>query len=155
MASSNSTRRLNKELADIAKDPPAGCSCGVVNNDVYRWKAIIEGPHESPYEGGIFELDIFLPLDYPFSPPKIQFTTKIYHPNINSSGAICVDILKKTDGGWSPALTMTKVLLSILSLLTDPNPDDPLVPDIAKQYKTNRELFMSTAREYTRAYAMK
>merc|ERR1711885_85713 len=93
------------------------------------------GPDDSPYVGGIFFLNIHFPTDYPFKPPKINFTTRIYHPNINSNGAICLDILKDQ---WSPALTISKVLLSICSLLTDPNPDDPLVPEIAHIYKTDK-----------------
>lgn len=76
-------------------------------------------PGFSPYSGGVFFLNIHFPSDYPFKPPKVNFTTKIYHPNINSQGAICLDILKDQ---WSPALTISKVLLSISSLLTDPNP---------------------------------
>ena len=87
------------------------------------------GPQGSPYAGGVFFLNVTFPTDYPFKPPKVQFTTKIYHCNVNSSGAICLDILKDQ---WSPALTISKVLLSISSLLTDPNPNDPLVPEIAQ-----------------------
>ncbi|KAL1402643.1 hypothetical protein pipiens_019686 [Culex pipiens pipiens] len=102
---------------------------------------------DSPYQGGVFFLTIHFPTDYPFKPPKVAFTTRIYHPNINSNGSICLDILRSQ---WSPALTISKVLLSICSLLCDPNPDDPLVPEIARIYKTDREKYNELAREWTR-----
>merc|ERR1712070_735886 len=103
-----------------------------------------------PYEGGVFFLNIAFPSDYPFKPPKCHFTTKIYHCNISSNGSICLDILKDQ---CSPALTIAKVLLSISSLLTDPNPADPLVPEIAHVYKTNKAEYEKTAREWTSKYA--
>ncbi|XP_069720046.1 ubiquitin-conjugating enzyme E2 D1 isoform X2 [Phaenicophaeus curvirostris] len=103
------------------------------------------------YQGGVFFLTVHFPTDYPFKPPKIAFTTKIYHPNINSNGSICLDILRSQ---WSPALTVSKVLLSICSLLCDPNPDDPLVPDIAQIYKSDKEKYNRHAREWTQKYAM-
>ena len=109
------------------------------------------GPDDSPYAGGVYFLNIHFPTDYPFKPAKINFTTRIYHPNINSNGSICLDILKDQ---WSPALTISKVLLSISSLLTDANPDDPLVPEIAHIYKTDKSKYEATAREWTRKYAM-
>ena len=93
------------------------------------WEATLPGPEGSPYEGGIFFLNIIFPVDYPFKPPKCSFRTRVYHPNVNSNGSICVSVLKDE---WSPALTITKILLSISSLLTDPNPNDPLVPEIAE-----------------------
>merc|ERR1711967_130778 len=108
------------------------------------------GPPDSPYQGGVFFLNVTFPTDYPFKPPKVQFATKIYHCNVNSNGAICLDILKEQ---WSPALTIQKVLLSISSLLSDPNPDDPLVPDIAHVFKTQREMYNKTAQEWTAKYA--
>lgn len=125
---------------------------------------------DSPFQGGVFFLAIHFPTDYPFKPPKVNFTTRIYHPNINSNGSICLDILRDQ---WSPALTISKgknwneslfdrshtnacalVLLSICSMLTDPNPDDPLVPEIAHVYKTDRARYEATAREWTRKFAI-
>ena len=145
-----STIHFTKELQDLGKDPPSNCSAGPVGEDLFHWQATIMGPPDSPYSGGVYFLNIHFPTDYPFKPPKISFTTRIYHPNINSNGSICLDILRDQ---WSPALTVSKVLLSICSLLTDPNPDDPLVPEIAQTYKANRVRYEETAREWTRKYA--
>jgi len=103
-------KRINKELKDIMNDPPAQCSAGPVGDDAFHWQATILGPPDSPFEGGVFFLNINFPTDYPFKPPKFTFTTRIYHPNINSNGAICLDILRSQ---WSPALTVSKVSLLI------------------------------------------
>ena len=145
-------KRINKEYRDLQKDPPANTSAGpITENDMFNWKATIMGAEDSPFAGGLFFLNIHFPTEYPFKPPKVQFTTKIFHPNINSNGGICLDILKDQ---WSPALTVSKVLLSICSLLTDANPDDPLVPEIAQMYKKDRKKFDDTAKAWTRKYAM-
>ena len=146
----SSVKRIKNELADIRNDPPANCSAGPEGDDLYKWEGIIMGPSDSPFAGGVFKLKIQFPVDYPFKPPHVQFTTKIYHPNVNAAGLICLDILK---GQWSPALTISKVLLSIGSLMTDPNPDDPLVPEIATLYKTNRAQYEQEARNWTLRYA--
>jgi ubiquitin-conjugating enzyme E2 D/E len=150
-SSTMATRRIQRELAELEQDPPANCSAGPSKeNDILNWEGMIVGPSDSPYAGGVFNLVIQFPPDYPFKPPKVQFTTKIYHPNINSQGGICLDILKDQ---WSPALSITKVLLSICSLLTDANPDDPLVPEIARLYKSDRAQFNRIANEWTKKYA--
>jgi len=140
-----------KELQGLSEDPPANCSAGHVGDDYFNWSASIMGPADSAYAGGIFFLSINFPSDYPFKPPKCQFTTKIYHCNVNSNGAICLDILKDQ---WSPALTISKVLLSISSLLTDPNPSDPLVPEIAQLYIKDRTKHDQTVREWVQKYAV-
>ncbi|EDL20657.1 ubiquitin-conjugating enzyme E2E 2 (UBC4/5 homolog, yeast), isoform CRA_b, partial [Mus musculus] len=152
---STSAKRIQKELAEITLDPPPNCrvllcsssllqdppsssalqcwddSAGPKGDNIYEWRSTILGPPGSVYEGGVFFLDITFSPDYPFKPPKVTFRTRIYHCNINSQGVICLDILKDN---WSPALTISKVLLSICSLLTDCNPADPLVGSIATQY---------------------
>jgi ubiquitin-conjugating enzyme E2 D len=144
------SRRITMEYKDFLKDPPTNCSAGPEGEDIFTWTARILGPKQSVYEGGVFELKIDFPEKYPFKPPKIKFITRIYHPNINMGGGICLDILKDQ---WSPALTISKVLLSICSLLDDPNPDDPLMPEIAEQYKSERLEFDLTARKWTTLYA--
>uniref|UniRef100_A0A8C7IZJ7 UBC core domain-containing protein n=1 Tax=Oncorhynchus kisutch TaxID=8019 RepID=A0A8C7IZJ7_ONCKI len=118
---STSAKRIQKELAEITLDPPPNCSAGPKGDNIYEWRSTILGPPGSVYEGGVFFLDIAFTPDYPFKPPKVTFRTRIYHCNINSQGVICLDILKDN---WSPALTISKVLLSICSLLTDCNPGE-------------------------------
>lgn len=145
------TRRIQRELDDLQTSPLECCTAGPAKDtDLYIWTAMLLGPKDSPYEGGVFELGVLFPTDYPFKPPKVYFKTKVFHPNIHSSGAICLDILKDQ---WSPALSIVKVLLSISSLLTDANPKDPLVPEIARLYMEDRAEFDRKAREWTRLYA--
>ena len=134
----------------MAKDPPVGCSARQVGDDQFHWQATILGPPDSPYHGGVFYLNIKFPKEYPFKPPKIRFITKIYHPNISGAGSICLDIIGEE---WSPARTIDKVLLSICSLLSDPNPDDPMDMEIAKLYKKDKEKYERMCREWTSKYA--
>ncbi|XP_052074150.1 ubiquitin-conjugating enzyme E2-17 kDa-like isoform X2 [Mytilus californianus] len=147
------TKRLNKELLDISKNPPSPrCSAGPLNDDMFTWEGRIMGQDGTPYAGGLFFLRITIPSDYPLKPPKVKFITKVYHLNINGqSGEICTALLKSH---WSPALSIHKLLLSILSLLGCPNPDDPLDTDAAKLYESDRKQYDKTATEWTRKYAM-
>ncbi len=153
--SATSIRRIKKEWSDInleIEKSDESIVVKLINEELTHWNATIIGPDGSPFEGGKFTLDITFPSEYPFKPPVIKFLNKMYHPNINTSGSICLDILKDQ---WSPALSIFKVLLSISSLLADPNPNDPLSPEVANVYKSNRELYNNTAKEWTKIYANK
>lgn len=144
------SKRIKKEIQYLDRDSSDLYTAKPIKGDKFHWTATITGPPDSPYEEGTFSLIIHIPTDYPFKPPKVIFTTKIYHPNINKDGEVCLDILNSQ---WSPALTISKILLSIVSLLCDPNADDPLDHDIAHVYKTDRESYNRMARKWTRKYA--
>ena len=146
------TSRLQNELEDITINSPPNIFAYLKGDNLFEWKASIEGPRESPYEGGLFLLDITFPSCYPFEPPKITFINKVYHCNINSRGEINLDILHQN---WVPSLTVSSVLLSIQSLLADCNPKDSLVPEIAEKYVNNREEHDKICREWTKKYANK
>ncbi|KAL6884729.1 ubiquitin-conjugating enzyme/RWD-like protein [Trichoderma evansii] len=96
-------KRINKELKNLGTDLPSSCSAGPVGEDLFYWQATIMGPGNSPYSGGVFFLKIQFPKDYPWKAPKVNFSTRIYHPNINSNGSIYLDILRE---GWRSTLTI-------------------------------------------------
>lgn len=148
----NSAIRIQREYDQMIREAPEGISAGPIRpTNLFLWEGVLVGPTGSPYEGGMFRFMIQFPEDYPFKPPVVQFKTPVYHPNINRAGHICVDILKQS--AWSPVLTISKVLLSISSLLTDANPNDPLAPEVARVYIENRMQFDITARAWTQKYA--
>lgn len=143
-------RRIIKETQRLLQDPPPGIAASPDEQNQRYFSVIIEGPAQSPYANGIFKLELFCPEEYPMSAPKVRFLTKIYHPNIDKLGRICLDILKDK---WSPALQIRTVLISIQALLSAPNPDDPLSEDIAKEWKENEAHAIEKAEEWTRLYA--
>lgn len=150
MTSAFRTRRLQSELKEINRSPPDNCSADLAKDDINKWRAIIIGPEKTPYENGIFCVDIRFGENYPFSPPSCKFLTRIYHPNIDRHGNICLDILKNN---WTPAISVSKLLISICSLLDDPNPDDPLDAEASELYKRDITEFNHIARQYTVEYA--
>ncbi|KAM5543762.1 hypothetical protein V8D89_002379 [Ganoderma adspersum] len=149
-ATATTLKRIHREIADLKKEDLGSIKLAPSDDDLFRWTATIPGPDSSVYESGLFHVDITLAHDYPFSAPRMTFRTRIYHMNINERGSICIDILKHN---WSPALSLFKVVLSLSSLLTDPNPKDPLVPSIATEYVRNRVQHDREARRWTELYA--
>jgi ubiquitin-protein ligase len=143
-------RRLLKEFnaakensAQINKLEPKG-------NDILQLEAKIVGPDNSPYADHIFTLDINMPTDFPFKPPKVKFVTPVYHPSIKDDGSICLDLLGEK---WTPNLSIVTILLQIIELLADPSTESPVVPAIAQQILKNPQEFYETARKYTKAHA--
>ncbi|KAI8889047.1 ubiquitin-conjugating enzyme E2 T, partial [Backusella circina FSU 941] len=139
----------------LDRDPPPGVICYQKDDsDLTQLEGFITGPPDSPYENGRFKLDIQIPQNYPINPPQIRFSTKIYHPNIDEGGRICLDILKKgSEGSWSPSQTLSTTLLSLIQLLGYPNPDDPLDADIAKEFQLDHPRFLKKAKDWTLKYA--
>ncbi|KAL0436743.1 UNVERIFIED_CONTAM: Constitutive photomorphogenesis protein 10 [Sesamum radiatum] len=161
---SASGKRIQKEMAELSMDPPPDCSAGPKGDNLYHWVAtglihlvvlfdvliFVKMVDGTPYEGGIFFLDITFPSDYPFKPPKVVFKTRIYHCNVDSAGNVSLDILKD---GWSPALTISKVLVALRSIFTNPDAYKPLVQGIAHLYLADRLKHDELAAEWTLRFA--
>merc|ERR1712072_384695 len=134
-----------------AKDSSVGADMD--GDNLTHWKGHLRGPEGTPYTGGMFDIDIVIPADYPYNPPKMKFDTKIWHPNISSqTGAICLDVLGKE---WSPALTIRTALLSIQAMLSAPEPSDPQDAEVAEMYKSRHPEFVQTAKYWTETFAKK
>ena len=151
---SQALKRIEKDLINFNKEEHEGIYAGPTDeSNMFKWDASIEGPENSPYEGGTFNLDIEFSKDYPFKPPKILFVTKIFHPNvcINHCRKICLDILYNE---WSPDISISKILLYIQNSLINPQEGEYLLDNEAtKLYIEDRELFNKTAVEWTIKFA--
>mmetsp|Transcript_56289 Transcript_56289/g.115118 ORF Transcript_56289/g.115118 Transcript_56289/m.115118 type:complete len:150 (+) Transcript_56289:102-551(+) len=142
--------RIKKETDRLLAEPVEGVNATPYEDNARHFNVAIAGPMDSPYESGLFRLELFLPAEYPMGPPKVRFLTKMYHPNIDKLGRICLDILKDK---WSPALQIRTVLLSIQGLLSAPNPDDPLDNNVADHWKRNEAEAVQKAKEWTEKFA--
>eukprot|EP00295_Goniomonas_pacifica_P009078 CAMPEP_0175841846 /NCGR_PEP_ID=MMETSP0107_2-20121207/20156_1 /TAXON_ID=195067 ORGANISM="Goniomonas pacifica, Strain CCMP1869" /NCGR_SAMPLE_ID=MMETSP0107_2 /ASSEMBLY_ACC=CAM_ASM_000203 /LENGTH=159 /DNA_ID=CAMNT_0017155859 /DNA_START=18 /DNA_END=497 /DNA_ORIENTATION=+ len=128
--------RLLSDLREMQKDAPEGASAAPVNDsNLFVWNGTVFGPSDTPWEGGIFSLRLTFCDQYPDKPPKVRFTTKMFHPNVYQDGTLCLDIISNK---WSPSYTVGSVLTSIQSLLTDPNCASPANPEAAEQYLKDR-----------------
>ena len=149
--------RLRKEAKDFTKkyNKDSNIYAEPVSEDFLHWIGKINGPEESPYANGIFVVELLIPNQYPFAPPKVSSNTKIWHPNISSRyGTISLGIL---NDHWATAYTIRTVLLSIMHLLSSPEMDQEVAIldnyDSILQYKTNRKEFNRKAKQWTIKYA--
>ena len=149
---------LKKQFKDINTASDLGLSVGLVDeNNFYKWSVVIFGPSDTIYEGGFFKALLEFPDDYPNSPPQMKFVTKMWHPNIYPDGRVCISILhppgvdkfneqERAEERWGPSLGAEEILLSVISMLNDPNPDSPANIDAAVMFRNNPDEYKSRVR---------
>nr|XP_033809517.1 ubiquitin-conjugating enzyme E2 L3 isoform X1 [Geotrypetes seraphini] len=142
-----------EELEEIRK-------CGMKNfrniqvdeANLLTWQGLIV-PDNPPYDKGAFRIEINFPAEYPFKPPKVTFKTKIYHPNIDEKGQVCLPVISAEN--WKPATKTDQVIQSLIALVNDPQPEHPLRADLAEEYSKDRKKFLKNAEEFTKKYGEK
>lgn len=153
-------RRLMQEYKEMMSNPVEGIAAGPIADNFLEWEAFIQGPDSTPYEDGLFRAVFTFPRDYPLSPPVMRFTSPMFHPNIYPDGRVCISILhppgddpsgyELSSERWSPVQSVEKILLSVLSMLAEPNADSPANVDAAKLWRSDpasfRERVLATVR---------
>ncbi len=150
----SAVKRLMTEYRELSLHGPEGISAGpIVETNFFEWQAFIEGPPDTPYEGGVFAARFSFPKDYPLSPPKMKFTSRIFHPNVYENGEVCISILhppgddpnmyESSAERWSPVQSVEKILLSVVSMLAEPNAESPANIEAAKMWRTDKARFDS------------
>uniref|UniRef100_A0AAQ4QZF0 Ubiquitin-conjugating enzyme E2 G1 n=1 Tax=Gasterosteus aculeatus aculeatus TaxID=481459 RepID=A0AAQ4QZF0_GASAC len=145
-------KRTNKHVfcpflfPELNKNPVEGFSAGLIDDDdIYKWEVVIIGPQDTLFEGGFFKAYLTFPYDYPLRPPKMKFITEIWHPNVAKNGDVCISILhepgedkfgyEKPEERWLPIHTVETIMISVISMLADPNSDSPANVDAAKEWR--------------------
>jgi ubiquitin-conjugating enzyme E2 D/E len=151
--SNKAAMRLKNEFNSLSNDTICNSTVILENEDnLFSWIVIMQGPEGTPYDGGIFKLQVKFPDNYPFKAPDVKFLTCTYHPNIKlDTGEICQDVFASS---WAPTQKVQDILEKIVSMLREPSTSSPLENDICNEYTNNRNQFNSTAREYTLKYAI-
>ncbi|KAJ3200739.1 Ubiquitin-conjugating enzyme E2 G2 [Entophlyctis luteolus] len=157
MSRATALKRLMTEYKELTVNPPDGITAGPVSeDDFFVWEALICGPESTPYENGIFTAVLKFPSDYPLSPPQMTFTPPVFHPNIYADGRVCISILhapgddplgyELASERWSPVQSVEKILLSVVSMLAEPNDESGANIEASKMWRDNREKFNAVVR---------
>jgi ubiquitin-conjugating enzyme E2 N len=145
-----SDRRLCFEVSRALKNPPPGISIQVDPENIHLVKAAIQGPESTPFAGGIFRFEIFFPSDYPMFPPKVRCLTRIFHPNFDKLGRICIGIPEED---WMPMIHLECLLVSIQARIGAPCLDDTIDASICQVWLTDREEAIKIAQQWTAMFA--
>ncbi|CAE1276177.1 UBE2G1 [Acanthosepion pharaonis] len=151
MAQDQSSLLLKKQLNELMKNPVEGFSAGLIDDDIYRWEVVIIGPPDTLFEEGLFKAHLVFPKEYPLRPPKMTFKSEIWHPNIDKDGNVCISILhepgedkfgyEKASERWLPVHTVETILVSVISMLADPNDESPANVEAAKMWREHPDEF--------------
>ncbi|KAK7189750.1 ubiquitin-conjugating enzyme [Paraphaeosphaeria sporulosa] len=158
---SQASKRLFKEYRDLSSNPPDGITAGpVTEDDMFVWEALIQGPEDTPFEGGIFPAELKFPKDYPLAPPKMKFLVEMWHPNVYPNGEVCISILhppgddphhyEQASERWSPIQSVEKILISVMSMLAEPNDESPANVDAARMWREKRVEYERIVRDNVR-----
>lgn len=161
MASSVASKRLFQEYRTLTNNPPDGITAGpITEDDIFVWEALIQGPEGTPFEGGIFPAELKFPRDYPLAPPTMKFTCDMWHPNVYNNGNVCISILhppgddpnhyESASERWSPIQSVEKILISVMSMLAEPNDESPANVDAARMWRERRAEYEKIVRNNVR-----
>ncbi|KND02364.1 ubiquitin-conjugating enzyme E2-18 kDa [Spizellomyces punctatus DAOM BR117] len=157
---STALKRLMTEYKELTTNPPEGITAGpITEDDFFTWEALIPGPDDTPYEGGVFSATLTFPKDYPLSPPVMKFTCPMFHPNVYADGTVCISILhppgddpnmyEHASERWSPVQSVEKILLSVVSMLAEPNDESGANVEASKMWREDRKKFDEVVRANT------
>uniref|UniRef100_A0A6B2LGE5 UBC core domain-containing protein n=1 Tax=Arcella intermedia TaxID=1963864 RepID=A0A6B2LGE5_9EUKA len=142
----------------MQEDPVEGIYCELVGDNLFQWRIYIEGPGDSPYQGGIFEARMEFPKDYPMAPPKLRFISDFWHPNVYKDGRVCISILhppgedsfnpdERPEERWLPTQTVSTIMLSVISMLNAPNVNSPANVDASVEWRDHRPEFIARCKK--------
>lgn len=152
---------LERDFYRIKKVGNELFSIGLCNDDIYTWNVLIFGPSDTLYENGVIPAQMIFPKDYPDLPPIFRFTCKMWHPNIDERGNVCISILhygddqygdEKIGERWMPVRDPESIIISIISLLSAPNIDSPANVEAAIQLRKNKTRYEEKVMEYVQKY---